>query len=208
MYTSWPAIWQYRPFDQCWSGSVRANWRGLYGITDRSWSVRANEHSRGVHLRFLKNRTSWTRNLKFLTVCMVPLHICQPCVLEGRSSLLDHPTLPFLVCPFLQSVACFLFIVDAHLLTGCMALQTARLVMIAVCTSQLAFRRCSPSILKKQNLPNPSSWISRCLFDFYLVKVSSYGGMAKSFFCFRNYGTNLCCDSRAHGFGIPGEIFF
>jgi hypothetical protein len=32
---------------------------------------------------------------------MVPLRICQLCVLEGRSGLLDHPTLPFLVCPFL-----------------------------------------------------------------------------------------------------------
>ncbi len=128
----------------------------------------------GVHLRFLKNVTSWTRHLKFLTVCMVPLHICQPCVLERRSGVLDQPTLPFLVCPFLQSVACFLFIVDAHLLTSCMALQTVQSVMIAVyegqlawavwhcrpfavCKGQLACRRCSPSILKKWNLTNWSS---------------------------------------------------
>ncbi len=71
-------------------------------------------------------------------------------------------------------VACFLVIADAHLLTGCMALQTARSVMIAVCESQLAWavwhcrlfavckgqlacRRCSPSILKKWNLTNLSS---------------------------------------------------
>jgi len=32
--------------------------------------------------------------------------------------------------------------------------------------------------------------------------------MAESFFCFRNCSINLCCDCRAHGFGIPGEIFF
>jgi hypothetical protein len=32
--------------------------------------------------------------------------------------------------------------------------------------------------------------------------------MVESFFCFRNYNINLCYDSRAHGFGIPGEIFF
>jgi hypothetical protein len=32
---------------------------------------------------------------------MVPLRICQPRVLEGRSGLLDYPTLPFLMCPFL-----------------------------------------------------------------------------------------------------------
>jgi hypothetical protein len=111
MYTSWPAVWHYRPFDQCWSRSVRANWRGLYGITDSSISV-----DRGLygpisileeHLRFLKNRTSWTRHLKFLTVCMISLCICQPRVLKRRSGLLDHPTFPFLVCPFLQSVACF-----------------------------------------------------------------------------------------------------
>jgi hypothetical protein len=70
-------------------------------------------------------------------------------------------------------VACFLVIADAHLLIGCMALQTVRLVMIAVyegqlawavwhcrpfavCKGQLACRRCSPSILKKWNLTNPS----------------------------------------------------
>jgi hypothetical protein len=28
------------------------------------------------------------------------------------------------------------------------------------------------------------------------------------FFCFRNYSRNMCRDNRAHGFGIPGEIFF
>jgi len=39
MHTSWRAVWHYRPFDQCWSQSVRANWHGLYGITDRSISV-------------------------------------------------------------------------------------------------------------------------------------------------------------------------
>jgi hypothetical protein len=33
------AVWHYRPFDQCWSRSVQANSRGLYGITDRSISV-------------------------------------------------------------------------------------------------------------------------------------------------------------------------
>jgi hypothetical protein len=32
--------------------------------------------------------------------------------------------------------------------------------------------------------------------------------MAESFFFFRNYSINLCCDSPAHGFGILGEIFF
>jgi hypothetical protein len=70
-------------------------------------------------------------------------------------------------------VACFLVIVDAHLLTGCMALQTIRSVTIAickgqlawavwqcklfaVCTGQLACRRFSPSILKKWNLMNLS----------------------------------------------------
>jgi len=35
-------------------------------------------------------------------------------------------------------VACFLVIADARLLTGCMVLQTARSVMIAVCEGQLA----------------------------------------------------------------------
>ncbi len=35
MYTSRRAVWHYRPFDQCWSRSVRANW-----------------HSGGVHLQF------------------------------------------------------------------------------------------------------------------------------------------------------------
>jgi hypothetical protein len=56
MYTSWRVVWHYRSFDQCWSWSVRANW-----------------HSRGVHFRFLKNKTSWTRHLKFFTVCMISL---------------------------------------------------------------------------------------------------------------------------------------
>jgi hypothetical protein len=32
--------------------------------------------------------------------------------------------------------------------------------------------------------------------------------MAESFFFFRNYSINLCCDSPIHGFGILGEIFF
>ncbi len=90
----------------------------------------------------------WIWNHTNHTVCMISLCICQPRVPEGRSGLLDHPTLPFLVCPFLQNVACFLFIADAHLLTGCMALQTVRSVLIAVCKGQLAFRRCSPSIFK------------------------------------------------------------
>jgi hypothetical protein len=56
MYTSWRAVWHYRPFDQCWSWSVWANW-----------------HSGGVHLWFLKSKTSWTRHLKFFTVCMISL---------------------------------------------------------------------------------------------------------------------------------------
>jgi hypothetical protein len=51
MYTSWRAVWHYRPFDQCWSRSVRANW-----------------HSGGVHLRFLKNKTLWTHHFKIFTV--------------------------------------------------------------------------------------------------------------------------------------------
>ncbi len=51
---------------------------------------------------------------------------------------------------------------------GCMALQTVRLVLILVCTGQLTFRRCSPSILKKQNLVNPSSYIFHRLYDFPL----------------------------------------
>ncbi len=42
MHTSWPTIWHYRPLDQWRSRSVRANWRGLYGIADRSRSVRVN----------------------------------------------------------------------------------------------------------------------------------------------------------------------
>jgi hypothetical protein len=51
MYNSWRVVWHYRSFDQCLSRSIRANW-----------------HSRGVHLRFLKNKTSWTRHLKIFTV--------------------------------------------------------------------------------------------------------------------------------------------
>jgi hypothetical protein len=42
MHTSWSVVWHYRPFDQWWSRSVRANWRGLYDSVDRSRSVRAN----------------------------------------------------------------------------------------------------------------------------------------------------------------------
>ncbi len=68
MYTPWRVVWHYRSFDQCWSRSVQANW-----------------HSRGVHLRFLKNKTSWTRHFKFFTVCVIFLCICQPCVPERRS---------------------------------------------------------------------------------------------------------------------------
>jgi len=45
----------------------------------------------------------------------------------------------FLACPFLQSVACFSFIIDVHLLTGCMAVQTVRSVLIVVCMGQLAW---------------------------------------------------------------------
>jgi hypothetical protein len=101
MYTSWRVVWHYKLFDQCWSRSVWANW-----------------HSGGVHLRFLKNKTSWTCHLKFFTICMISLCICQPCVPERRS---------------------------------------VRSMLIAVCMGQLTFRRCSPSILKKQNLVNPSS---------------------------------------------------
>ncbi len=56
MYTSRQAVWHYRSFDECGSRSVRGNW-----------------HSGGVHLRFLKNKTSWTLHLKFFTVCMISL---------------------------------------------------------------------------------------------------------------------------------------
>ncbi len=67
----------------------------------------------------------------------------------------------------------FLFIADVHLLTGCMALQIVRSVLIVVCKGQLArvvwhyrlfavckgqllFRRGSPSILKKTEPPEPA----------------------------------------------------
>ncbi len=56
---------------------------------------------------------------------MVPIYVCQPYVLEGRSGLLLQ-TLPFLVSFSGFGVACFLVIVDAHLLTDCMALQIIR----------------------------------------------------------------------------------
>jgi len=46
----------------------------------------------------------------------------------------------------------FLFIVGGHLLTNYMALQTFRSMSIMVCTSQLAFMRCPPSILKKYHV--------------------------------------------------------
>jgi hypothetical protein len=117
---------------------------------------------------------------------------------EGRACFIIQLS-PFYCVPFWVLGGMFLVIADAHLLTGCMALQTARSVMIAVCEGQLAWavwhcrpfaiykgqlacRRCSPSILKKWNLTNLSSWISHRLFDFYLVKVSSYWRMAESFF--------------------------
>jgi hypothetical protein len=51
--------------------------------------------------------------------------------------------------PYVQSYWCFLIIVGGHLVTGCMALQTIRLISIMVCTSWLTFRRCAPSIKTK-----------------------------------------------------------
>jgi len=47
----------------------------------------------------------------------------------------------------------------------------------AVCKGQLACRRCSPSILKKWNLTNPSSSISRPLYGSspYLSTMCSWG---------------------------------
>jgi len=68
----------YRLFDQCWLSSIQVNC---------------------IHLQFLKIKTSWTHHLKFFTVCMMSLSICQPCVLKRRSGLLDHLTLRFNV-PF------------------------------------------------------------------------------------------------------------
>jgi hypothetical protein len=97
------------------------------------------------------------------------LCICQPRVPERRSGLFDHLTLRFIV----SSTECGMFFIyprctptdrlygiTDHLISvdhglygpigvGCMALQTVRSVLIAVCTGQLAFRRCSHSILKK-----------------------------------------------------------
>jgi hypothetical protein len=108
---------------------------------------------------------------KHLQQCLLgDLYICQPRVLERRSGLLDHLTFRFIVS---FSTECGMFFiyrrctppdrlygitnrsisVDRGLYepigVGCMALQTVRSVLIAVCTSQLAFRRCSPSIFKK-----------------------------------------------------------
>ncbi len=98
------------------------------------------------------------------------LCICQPRVPERRSGLLDHLTLRFIVS---FSTKCGMFFIyrrctppnRLHGITdhsisvdrglygpigvGCMALQTVRLMLITICTGQLAFRRCSPSILKK-----------------------------------------------------------
>ncbi len=51
--------------------------------------------------------------------------------------------------PSIQSYGCFLFIINGHLLTSCMALQTFRSMSITVCTSQLAFMKCPPSIFLK-----------------------------------------------------------
>jgi hypothetical protein len=98
------------------------------------------------------------------------LCIFQPRVPDRRSSLLDHLTLRFIVS---FSTECGMFFiyrrctppdrlygitdhsinVDRGLYgpigVGGMALQIVRSVLITVCTGQLAFRRCSPSILKK-----------------------------------------------------------
>jgi hypothetical protein len=98
------------------------------------------------------------------------LCICQPRVHERRLGLLDYLTLRFIVsfstkcgmffiyrrCTPLDrlygitdrsiSVDCGLY---GPISVGCMALRTVRSVLITVYTGQLAFRRCSPSILKK-----------------------------------------------------------
>jgi hypothetical protein len=109
---------------------------------------------------------------------MISLCICQPYVRERTPRLLDHLTFRFSVS---FSTECGMFFiyrrctpldrlygitnrlinVDRGLYgpigVGCMALQIVRLVLIMVYTGQLVFKKCSPSILKKQNLPNPSS---------------------------------------------------
>jgi hypothetical protein len=97
------------------------------------------------------------------------LCICQPCVPERRSGLLDHLTLRFIVSFSTECGMFFIYrrctpyrlygIIDRSISVdrdlygpigvGCMALQTVWSVLIAVCTGQLAFMRCSPSILKK-----------------------------------------------------------
>jgi hypothetical protein len=69
---------------------------------------------------------------------MIFLYICQPCVPERGSGLLDHLT-PHFIMSFSTECGCFLFIADVHLLTGYMALQTIRSVLIAICTGQLAW---------------------------------------------------------------------
>jgi hypothetical protein len=101
---------------------------------------------------------------------MISLCICQPCVPERRSGLLNHLTFRFSVSFPIECGMFFIYRrctppdrlygitdrsinVDRDLYrsigVGCMALQTVRSMLITVCTGQLAFRRCSPSILKK-----------------------------------------------------------
>jgi hypothetical protein len=74
---------------------------GLYGITNRSISVdRVLYRPIGIQEVFtfdLKKQNLVNSYLKFLTICMISLCICQPCVLKRRSGLLDHLTLRFIM---------------------------------------------------------------------------------------------------------------
>ncbi len=70
-----------------------------------------------------------------------------------------------------------LFGVDGHLLTSCMALQTLWSMSIGVCTSRLAFTRCSPSILKKKHPTAVFFHFSSQFLSFYrrgLVPLSRF----------------------------------
>jgi hypothetical protein len=146
MYTSWPAVWHYRPFDQCWSQFVRANWRGLYGITDRSISVDRGLYGPiGVGCMALQTVRSvlvavCTGQLAWAVWHYKPFHQCW-----SRSVRANWRGLYGITD---RSIS-----VDRGLYRpigmSCMALQTVPSVLIAICTGQLAFRRCSPSILKK-----------------------------------------------------------
>ncbi len=133
-------------------------------------SCMALQTVRSMLIAVYMGQLTWTRHLKFSTVCMISFCICQPCVPERRSGLLDHLT-PRFILSFSKECGMFFIyrrctppdrlygITDRSISVdhglygpidvGCMALQTVRSMFIAVCTSQLAFRRCSPLIIKK-----------------------------------------------------------